>query len=176
MDITLPISLIVAVADNNVIGFENALPWHLPEDLKHFKALTTGKPIIMGRKTCESLRGPLPNRLNIVVSRNPLSSTGFQHAYSIPEALNQAQAFYEKENAATTKEIMIIGGAQLYKASLPYVKKMYVTQVHIEPRGDTLFDHWQSNDWIVSQKKGPFQAKDKGIPYTFLTLNKSKQP
>jgi len=169
----IPISLIVAVAENGVIGANNALPWHLPEDLKHFKSLTLGKPIIMGRKTCESLKGALPNRHNIVVSSNALNTPGFHAASSISEALAEAERYLTTTpSPGQTDEIMIIGGAQLYEASLPHIDKMYVTLVHLKPEGDTVFTAWRSEQWITNQYEGPFQAKNSLIPYTFLTLTK----
>lgn len=125
------ISLIVAIAENGTIGLENALPWHLPDDLAFFKKNTLNKPIIMGRKTYESLGRPLPKRDNIIISRSAAPDNLPENVYyftSIEDAINAYQ---------TEPEIMIIGGAQLYKTALPYMDKLYLTTVESQVHGDT---------------------------------------
>lgn len=169
----IPVTLIAAVADNGVIGINNKLPWHLPEDLAHFKKLTTGKPIIMGRNTFESLPSPLPNRLNIVISTQKITANGFLHADTLTKALELATHYCLEQESVTEKEIMVIGGAQLYKATLNIAKKMYITQVHITPTGDTYFNEWKSDQWTITKKEGPFEAKVNDISYTFLILNRT---
>ena len=130
------LSLIVAAADNNVIGIENKMPWHIPEDFKHFKSITMGKPCIMGRKTFESivaqLGKPLPGRTSIVVSRNGFDHEGAVTTNSIEEAIEKAKT----ENA---EEIMVIGGAQIYEQSLHLADRLYLTRVHQSPEGDAFF-------------------------------------
>lgn len=133
--LSLPtLSLIVAMAQNRVIGKDNALPWHLPDDLKFFKKHTLHKPIIMGRKTFDSIGRPLPNRPNIIISRTetrPIEST-YWHS-SLKEALTFAhQAFPE------AKELMVIGGAQLFKEALPLMNRLYLTIVEAEIEGDII--------------------------------------
>ncbi len=148
---THKLSLIVAVADNNVIGKDNKMPWHISEDFKHFKEITTGKPCIMGRKTYESileqLGKPLPNRTSIVVSRSGYKHEGAVTATSLDEALELAKAYISEAN---DNEIMVIGGAQIYKLALPIADRIYLTRVHQEPEGDAFFPefgaHWLEKD------------------------------
>ena len=125
------ISVIAALARNRVIGIENRLPWKLPEDLAHFKALTLGHPILMGRKTFESLGRPLPGRRNILITRNPnYQSPGCEIAVSIADAIALC---------ARADEFFFIGGAELYKQVLPVVDRLYLTEVQIEVQGDAWF-------------------------------------
>lgn len=129
------ITLVVAVADNGVIGRDNKMPWHLPADLAHFKLLTWGKPIVMGRRTYESIGRPLPGRTNVVVTRDPAwSRPGVTVAHSLDEALAAARS---------APEVMVIGGAQLYAEALPRAARIEYTQVHGAPEGDT---HWPPLD------------------------------
>lgn len=143
----LPLSIIVALADNHVIGINNQLPWHLPADLKHFKAVTTGKPIIMGRKTWESLGRPLPSRLNIVVSRQAgFVAEGAEVYPTLEKAMLRANEWATAQQVA---EIMLIGGAQLYSMALQanIVDKLYLTRVHLKPEGDAWFPKIDEDSW-----------------------------
>lgn len=125
------ISLIVAHDNNRVIGYENAMPWHLPGDLQYFKEQTMGKPMIMGRKTFESIGRPLPGRRNIVITRNrDYEAEGIEVVYSLDEALQLAQG---------AEEIMIIGGQQIFTESLPIADRLYITHIDHEFVGDTYF-------------------------------------
>jgi dihydrofolate reductase len=145
---TLPLCMIAALADNRVIGRDNKLPWHLPADLKHFKALTLGKPIIMGRKTWDSLGRPLPGRLNLVVSRQPgLQLEGAEVFASLESALLRAEAWAREEEA---EELMLIGGAQLYELGLAQAERLYLTRVGISPQGDAFFPEVAETDWHLS--------------------------
>ncbi len=145
---TLPLCLIAALADNRVIGRDNRLPWHLPADLKHFKALTLGKPIIMGRKTWDSLGRPLPGRLNLVVSRQPdLRLEGAEVFPSLEAALVRAQAWARAEDA---EELMLIGGAQLYEQGLQRADRLYLTRVALSPEGDAWFPEFADSDWRMA--------------------------
>ena len=145
MKMTLPLSLIAALAHNRVIGRDNQLPWHLPADLKHFKALTLGKPIIMGRKTWDSLGRPLPGRLNIVVSRQAgLTLEGAEVFATLEEAIERADAWAREEDA---EELMLIGGAQLYQQALPLAQRLYLTRVALQPEGDAFFPDVPLADW-----------------------------
>ena len=129
------ITLVVAVADNGVIGHQGRMPWHLPADLAHFKLLTWGKPIVMGRKTFESIGKPLPGRSNIVVTRDlEWSRPGVVVAHSLDEACAAAKG---------APEVMVIGGAQLYAEALPRATRIEFSQVHGAPVGDT---HWPPLD------------------------------
>lgn len=135
------ISLVVAVADNGVIGKDGTLPWRMRDDLKWFKSVTTGKPIVMGRTTWESLGGPLPQRRNIVVSRQ------------LDNAPEGSEVFAELDEALTAAagsgvdEICLIGGAQLYTAAMARADRLYVTRVHGTPEGDTLFTLPDETGW-----------------------------
>jgi dihydrofolate reductase len=138
------ISLIVAAAENNVIGKDNEMPWHLPEDFKYFKEKTTGKPCIMGRKTFESILGqlgkPLPNRPSLVVSGSGYAHEGATVFSSLDDAFDAARE-YEAE------EIMVIGGATIYHQALDMADRIYLTRVHMSPDGDAYFpelgDEWE---------------------------------
>lgn len=147
MNKTLPFSLIAAMAHNRVIGIENHLPWHLPADFKYFKAQTLGKPIVMGRKTWDSLGRPLPGRLNLVVSRQAhLQLEGAEVFPSLEAAQIRAQAWAHEHGAS---EVMLIGGAQLYGQALEQalVDRMYLTRVALEPTGDAWFPTFDENQW-----------------------------
>jgi len=135
------ISLIVAVADNGVIGRGNALPWHLPEDLKRFKRLTMGKPIIMGRKTFESIGKPLPGRQNIVVTRDPdYRRDGITVVHDAASALRAA---------GQVPEIMVIGGAELFRSLLPRAARVHLTRVHGNIEGDVRWPELDLREWQV---------------------------
>lgn len=138
------ISLIAALDKNHLIGSKNGMPWHLPADFKHFKEVTMGKPVIMGRKTFESIGRPLPGRLNVVISRNKFSADGVSSAASIEEALKLA---------GDAEEVMIIGGANFYKQMIDKVDKMYLTHVDAECEGDAWFPEFDITAWeIINQK------------------------
>ena len=144
------LSIIVAVANNNVIGKDNKLIWHLPEDLKRFKALTTGHTIIMGRKTFESLGKVLPNRKHIVFSNNPDFKVNDENV-EVVHSLLQIQEYIESE-----EEAFVIGGAMMYNFLMPYVSKMYVTEIEKEFEGDTFFPRIDDKKWKeISREKGP---------------------
>ncbi|HEY8539872.1 MAG TPA: dihydrofolate reductase [Steroidobacteraceae bacterium] len=133
------ISIVVAAAENGVIGVGNALPWHLPDDLQRFKALTMGKPILMGRKTHESIGRPLPGRTNIVMSRRPgLALPGCIVVSSLQEAKNAAGA---------AEELVIIGGAELYAQALSFVDVIHLTRVHAHIAGDAYFPPLSASAW-----------------------------
>jgi dihydrofolate reductase len=148
---TLPLALIAALADNQVIGIDNRLPWHLPADLRHFKAMTLGKPVIMGRKTWDSLGRPLPGRLNLVVSRQAgLQLEGAEVFASLEAAIARADA-WARERAVD--ELMLIGGAELYAQGLAQATRLYLTRVHLSPAGDAFFPAFAEGDWqrVASQ-------------------------
>ena len=131
------VSLIVARADNGVIGIDNKLPWHLPSDLKYFKQVTMGKPVVMGRKTFESIGRPLPGRTNVVVTRNhDWSALGVRVVSSLRAGLKLACTQAELDGV---DEVVLIGGASIYQESMALVDRMYVTQVHASPEGDAFF-------------------------------------
>ena len=139
----MKVALIVAVSENNVIGRDNQLPWHLPEDLQYFKSVTMGKPILMGRKTYDSIGRPLPGRANIVITRDPnWTAEGVIVVNSLEDAMAEgAQAC----NATESDEIMVIGGAQIYRDCLPIADKLYLTKVDAEIEGDAFFPIFKFN-------------------------------
>ena len=131
------IALIWAMARNGVIGRDNKLPWYLPEDLKYFKRVTTGKPVIMGRKTYDSIGRPLPNRTNIVVTRDAsLNLEGVKVVTSLEDALDIARA---ESVISDVDEVIVMGGAEIYAQALPHADRLYVTLVHAEVEGDAVF-------------------------------------
>ncbi|MES2919626.1 MAG: dihydrofolate reductase [Pseudomonadota bacterium] len=146
------LSLIAAVADNGCIGIDNKLPWYLPDDLKYFKAVTSGKPVIMGRSTFESLGRPLPNRTNIVITRNAGygAPEGVRVVHSLDEAIRVGKAV---AHIAGNDEVVIIGGAQIYAEALPKVQRMYLTEVRKTVAGDAFFPAWNRAEWreVTSQ-------------------------
>lgn len=152
------ISLVVAAADNNVIGRDNAMPWHIAEDFKHFKSVTMGKPCIMGRKTFESILAqlgkPLPGRVNIVVSRKNYQHAGALTCKDLNEAIDQA-------SKTDTDEICIIGGAQIYAQAIDLADKIYLTRVHQSPEGDAFFPAL-GTEWKE-------EARDDREGFSFLT-------
>ncbi|MFD2574306.1 dihydrofolate reductase [Spirosoma soli] len=137
----MKISLISAVAQNRVIGRNNDLPWHLPDDFAFFKRKTSHHPIIMGRKSLESLGKPLPNRTNIVITRNQdLSHQGVTVVHTLDDAITAAKAVNQKE-------IFVIGGAEIYALALPIATTMYLTEIHKPYDGDSYFPEFNKEDW-----------------------------
>ncbi|MEZ5515181.1 MAG: dihydrofolate reductase [Steroidobacteraceae bacterium] len=158
------IAVIVAAAENDVIGRDNALPWHLPDDLRHFKSLTLGKPVVMGRRTYQSIGRALPGRLNIVVSRSPeFAPPGVTVVDSFAAALRAAQP---------AGEVAIIGGAALYREALPHADVIHLTRVHAEPQGDAYMMPIADDRW--EQIAAEFHPADErhSLPFTFLTLRR----
>ena len=141
----MKLSIIVAVAENGCIGIANQLPWHLPEDLKYFRRLTTGNIVIMGRKTYESIGKPLPNRSNIVISQNPdFHADGIKVVRTIDEALKMAESIAEIDGAP---EAFIIGGAQIYRQTLALAQRLYLTEVKKTVTGDAFFPSIDPSQW-----------------------------
>lgn len=164
------LALIVAQAENRVIGNQNRLPWHLPEDLKYFKAVTLGKPIIMGRKTFESIGRPLPGRTNIVVTRDAsYQREGIEVVHSLPQALERAEQIGVINGS---EEVMLIGGAELYSQALPYCQRLYLTQVHAEVEGDAYFPELNHTDWseLGCERHEPSGCNP--FAYSFMVLER----
>ncbi|MGM0769690.1 MAG: dihydrofolate reductase [Pseudomonadota bacterium] len=157
-------ALIVAMSRNRVIGRNNKLPWYLPGDLRYFKQATMGKPIIMGRKTWDSIGRPLPGRMNVVISRNAEweAPAGTVAATSLQEALVKAEAQAEIEGG---DEVMIIGGGQIYAEALPTVDRIYITRVHAEIEGDAFFPEVNWDEWEEIGRED-FSASDNN-PYDY---------
>ncbi|GLP97347.1 type 3 dihydrofolate reductase [Paraferrimonas sedimenticola] len=162
------IALIAAMAHDRVIGKDNQMPWHLPEDLKHFKATTMGKPVVMGRKTFESIGRPLPGRLNLVISRqSDYAPDGVSVASSVEQAVEIAKAHGDIE------ELMIIGGGQLYRMMLPFAERLYLTHIDLAAEGDTRFPEWDDGSWQCIEQSQ--HTNDKGLSYQFCTYERPAQ-
>lgn len=160
------LSIIVAKAKNNIIGKDNKIIWHLPEDLKHFKNITTGHTIIMGRKTFESLGRVLPNRKHIIFSNNPSFNVNEENVKVVHSLLEIQDLIEGKEEA------FVIGGAMIYNFLMPYVKKMYVTEIDKEFEGDTFFPKIDDNIWKeISREKGIKDDKN-NLDYYFVTYER----
>jgi len=166
----MKIVLIAAFAQNRVVGINNTLPWHLPEDLKYFKRTTSGKAIIMGRKTYDSIGRPLPNRTNIVISRNSdFQADGVRVVASLEAAIELAK---EVNFINDVKEVMIIGGASIYEAALPIADRLYLTHVHAEIEGDAYFPEVNFKQWLEVSRED-YQASDKNpYDYSFVVYDK----
>jgi len=160
----IPLALIVAQSLNRVIGVNNTLPWHLPEDLKYFKATTMGKPIIMGRKTYDSIGRPLPGRTNIVVTRQ---ADWLADGVKVVRTLEDALAVASAEEPA---EIMVIGGAQIYELMLPVADRVYLTQVYSEIEGDAWFPAMSASQWQQVSSQQPEKRHDPA--YAFLCFER----
>jgi dihydrofolate reductase len=160
---TTEISLVVAMDELNLIGRDNGLPWRLPADLKHFRRLTLGKTVLMGRKTFESLGKPLDGRENWVVSRNPEFRPAGCHVFpTVAEALAQAPA----------GELMVIGGTSVFREALPRARRIYLTRVHAQLEGDTWFPHFEPETFReVAREDHPADERH-AWPYSFITLER----
>ena len=158
------ISIIVALAENRVIGSDNRLPWHLPDDLKRFKALSLGKPIVMGRRTFESIGRPLPGRTNIVVSRQPgLAIEGTVVAQSLDAALAAAGA---------APEVVVIGGAEIFRQALPRTDVIHLTRVHARVAGDVVFPELDPGKWRETAVEHHATDERHQYAFTFVTLQR----
>lgn len=159
------LSLIAAVSENGVIGRAGRMPWHLPADLAHFKRMTMGKPIVMGRHTFEAIGRPLPGRRNVVVSRRAdFAAAGVDVAPDLAAAL---------ELGADAHEIMVIGGGELYRAALPLAQRIYLTRVHANVEGDTRFPALSAGEWRETAREE--RPADKKNPWalSFVTLERT---
>jgi len=158
------ISLISALANNNVIGRNNRLPWQLPADLRRFKQLTLGKPIIMGRKTHESIGRLLPDRHNIIISREPEYQV---EGATVVNGLDEALAA-----AGDVDEVMIVGGANIYFQFLPRADRMYLTLIHADFEGDAFFPAYNRREWRTIVEEHHPADEENPWPYSFLTLQR----
>ena len=160
------LELVVAVAENDVIGRGNQLPWRLPADLRHFKSLTFGKPVLMGRRTYESIGKALPGRSNIVLSRSAEFSPS---DCVVVKTLDAARAA-----AGAHAPLMVIGGAQIYRQCLPLASRIHLTLVHVHIEdGDTVFGGWRGSEWTASSRER-HEADDKNpYAYSFITLERT---
>lgn len=161
------LSIIAAVAQNGVIGKNNDLIWHLPEDLRRFKKLTQGHKIIMGRKTFESLPGVLPNRYHIILTRDKdfsIDDSNVEVVYSLKQVIET----YKN----TDEEVFVIGGGEIYTQLLPHTNKLYLTKVKKDFEGDTYFPQIKLDEWHVVDKQYGIEDEQNELPYEFLVLSK----
>ena len=159
------LSVIVAVAENGTIGDQNALLWHIPEDMRHFRTLTTGHPVVMGRKTYESLGRPLPKRYNVVITRQEMTIEGCTVVHSLEEALD---LFGPEE------EVFVIGGAQIYAEAMPLADKFYLTVVEQPFAGDTSFPKWDSAEWELVETERFERSEERPLGFRFETYLRKK--
>lgn len=166
----MKLAIIVAQASNRVIGVNNKLPWHLPEDLRYFKQVTMGKPIIMGRNTFESIGRPLPGRENIVISRQ---SNYAPNGVKVVDSLDVAYELAESIGLVNgIDEAMVIGGAQIYEQALPKAERLYLTQVEAEIDGDAWFPEFQQNDWKEVGRENFSAEGPNPYNYSFIVLDR----
>ena len=166
----MKISLVWAMAENRVIGRNNNLPWYLPEDLKYFKRITLGKPVIMGRKTYESIGKPLPGRANIVVTRNTdFSAEGVRTVNSLAAAKKLCESIGEIDGV---DEAMVIGGAEIYTQAMPLADRLYLTEVHANVEGDTFFPEFDRGGWKEVAREDFEASGSNPYNYSFIILDK----
>ena len=164
------LAVICAMSKNGVIGKDNGLPWNLPGDLKHFKETTLGCPIIMGRKTWDSIGRPLPGRTNIIVTRcGEVGSDGIKIADSFKSALDLAKSCLATQR---DNEIFVIGGAQIYKEAFPLANRLYLTRVNSFVDGDTYFEGFDEADWIEISNKSFKALSSEGHDYNICVLDR----
>ncbi|MBQ7786607.1 MAG: dihydrofolate reductase [Alistipes sp.] len=159
------ISIIVAVAQNGVIGDKNSLLWHISEDMRFFKRTTSGHPVIMGRKTYESLGRPLPNRTNVVISR----TMGEIEGCTVVRSLEEAIALFPTE-----EEVFVIGGAQIYALALDVADRFYLTRVGHDYEGDTSFPTWNESEWRLISREAYEQGEKYPHPFAFEIYERVK--
>lgn len=158
------ICAIAALGRGGVIGNKNDLPWHLPADLKHFKQVTMGCPIIMGRKNHESIGRALPGRMNIIISR--------QDSYEAEDCIVVKSTEEALSKAANAERVFVIGGSEIYKLFLPVVERLYLTRIDADFNGDTFFPEIDQNSWNVTSQRSYDADKDNPYAYTFVQLSR----
>jgi dihydrofolate reductase len=165
-----PLTIVAALAENGVIGDDNRLIWHLKSDLRRFKQITLGKPMIMGRKTFESIGRPLPGRQMVVMTRDPgFSVAGIDVARSFDAACARADAIAQETGAA---EIIVAGGSQVYEQALPFAQTLRLTRVHAAPDGDARFPDFDSTQFRVIEKTSHPSGPDDEFAFTFIDMER----
>ncbi len=167
------LAMIAAQSQNRVIGNNNKLPWYLPEDLKYFKRVTLGKPIIMGRKTFESIGRPLPGRTNIIITRNPdwtHDGAGVRVVHSLQQAIELAESLALVNGF---EESLVIGGAEIYALALPQADRLYLTQVHAEVQGDAHFPPLDPTQWQEMAREDFSAIEPNPYDYSFVVLDRA---
>ena len=171
---TVPVAMIAAVGDNGIIGSDGAIPWRLPTDFAHFKRTTMGKPLIMGRRTFESIGKPLSGRANIVVTRRQgYQPDGVTVVHSLDEALAQAQGIAAADGAA---EIMIGGGGEIYREAMPLAERLYVTHVAASPAGDARFPAIDRKQWEVEAEPELMRTERDSADFTVKVYRRRERP
>jgi dihydrofolate reductase len=161
------VSLVAAMAENRVIGRAGSLPWHLPKDLQHFKRVTLDHTVIMGRKTFEEIKRPLSNRRNVVISRNP----AFRPAgVTVVPDLDEALAL-----GATEREVFVIGGGEIYRLALPRADRLYLTVVHAQVEGDTLFPSFDTDAWALEEEERHEPDDKHAFAFTFRRYSRLRR-
>ncbi len=158
------ITIVAAMGRNGGIGLDGRLPWHLPRELKHFKETTMGKPIVMGRRTCESIGRALPGRQNLVITRNP--------AFCLP-GCECVRSFGEAVRRSVGSEVMVIGGGQVYREALPFADWMILTVVDCEPPADTWFPDWDPSEWTELAVRA--ERADEKNPYDYRVIELTRR-
>lgn len=157
------VTQVVAISENHVIGKNNKLLWYLPNDLKHFKDITSGHTVIMGRKTFDSVGKPLPRRRNIIITRQTIFIEGCEVVNSVEEALALC---------AGEQEVFIVGGAEIYRQSLPLTDRVYLTIVHKEFDGDSFYPELDKNEWKEVDREDHQPDEKNALPYSFITMER----
>jgi dihydrofolate reductase (EC 1.5.1.3) len=166
------IAIVVAVSENGVIGSDNQLPWRLPRDLQYFKSVTLGHPIVMGRKTFDSIGRPLPGRTNIVVTRQTdWTAPGVEVVHSLEAAIVRAASAAE---AAGVQRVMVIGGAEFYTQILPASDRLYLTEVHADVNGDAYFPEFDRAQWQEVSREHNAADASNPYAYSFVVLDRRK--
>ncbi|GAA4088231.1 dihydrofolate reductase [Mucilaginibacter panaciglaebae] len=160
----MTVSIVVAIAENHAIGKDNKLLWHLPKDLNHFKETTSGGTVIMGRKTYDSVGKPLPNRRNIVITRQQIEIAGCEVVNSLQAALDLCRS---------QDEVFIVGGAEIYKQAMPLTDRIYLTIVHENFEGDTYFPEIKSDMWKETGRADHEPDERNLFPFSFITLERA---
>lgn len=164
------LAIIVAVAENGVIGRDNGLPWKISEDMRHFKGVTMGKPVVMGRKTYESIGKPLPGRLNIVITRNPAyRAEGVRIVGSLDEALAVGGQAAGESGA---EEIVVIGGSEIYAAAIPNAERLYITEIHASVEGDAMFPAIDWSHWREASRENHAAQPPNVYDYSFVRFDR----
>jgi len=165
------LAMIAAQSRNRVIGINNKLPWYLPEDLKYFKRVTLGKPIVMGRKTFESIGRPLPGRTNIVITRDPSwDHPGVRVVHGLDEGVELAESLALIDGV---DEAVVIGGAEIYGLCLPRAERLYLTQVHAEISGDAFFPELEAAEWQEMAREDFAADGPNPYDYSFIVLDRA---
>ncbi len=165
------LSLVLAMDRNRLIGANGALPWHIPGELAHFKAVTLGRPVVMGRKTYESIGRPLPGRTNVVLTTDPTyRREGVLVAHALDDALQRARV---QARADGVDEVCLIGGARLVRAAMPRITRFHLTRIDAEYKGDTWLEGFEPDEWVEVSRHEPDPATTGGVPIAYLTLERA---